>query len=365
MNSVAVNSMNNRKNGTAILAASLAVVVSGCGIDAPTGAEMDATIVAPMPVEIVLPVRAEISATYHTTTTIVADADASVSSRAAGEVVEILVEEGDQVVQGQVLARLDGDRLRLEMDQVQANLQKTQREFERSIRLHERGLVSSAAFEALRFDMDALQASYELKKLDYDYTTIRAPISGVISARNVKLGQHISSGDTPFRITDTSNLIAYLKIPQSELVKFAAGNQAEIHVDAMPDRVFTAQIARISPTVDSRNGTFRATAYLNNDAGLLAPGMFGRFTIAYEKHGDALIIPAAAVLEEDNETVVYIVDNGAAVRRAIDVGIEENGLIEVLSGVQETDQIVMKGQGSLREGSKVLASIPTSLPIIG
>ena len=154
-------------------------------------------------------------------------------------------------------------------------------------------------------------------------------------------------------------------IPQSELAKVSTGDNAEIRVDAMPDDIFVATIARISPTIDMRNGTFRATAYVDNGSGLLAPGMFGRFTIAYEIHESALTIPLAAVLEEDNETVVYVVDNGAAVRRPIRTGIADNGIIEVLSGIEENDQIVVTGQGSLRDGSRVLASISTNAPVAG
>jgi membrane fusion protein (multidrug efflux system) len=242
------------------------------------------------------------------------------------------------------------------MLQARADLDKTSKEYDRYVSLHERGLVSSSAYEGLKYDMDSLQASYELKRLNYNYTNIRAPISGVVSSRDIKVGQHINEKDSTFRITETSRLVAYLKIPQTELAKFAVGQQAEIRVDAMPDQTFTATIARISPTVDARNGTFRATVYVDNADARLAPGMFGRFSIAYERHSDALVIPMEALLREDGENVVYVVRDGAAVRRTIEIGIESNGRIEVLSGLSADDQIVVTGHGSLRDGSRVLAS---------
>ena len=130
----------------------------------------------------------------------------------------------------------------------------------------------------------------------------------------------------------------------------------------MPDQEFSATVRRISPTIDTRNGTFRATAYVDNDNGLLAPGMFGRFEIAYEKHSEALVIPVAAVLEEDNVSVVYVVQDGTAVRKMITTGIEEDGQIEILSGLAGDERIILTGQNSLREGSKVLASLPLSVP---
>ncbi len=133
----------------------------------------------------------------------------------------------------------------------------------------------------------------------------------------------------------------------------------------MPERTFTATIERISPTIDARNGTFRATAYINNDDGMLAPGMFGRVEIAYEKHSNALVIPTEAVLLEDNVSVVYVVDNGAAARRPIETGIEEDGNIEVLSGLEGDEHIIVTGQNGLRDGSRVLASIPSTAPVTG
>ena len=358
--------MKLKNTGVAALAATLTLILNACGVgEAKIASADDELSATPLPVEISSAVTADIFATYHTTTTITADAEAAVLARVSGEVVEILVEEGDQVLKGQILARLDGDRLRLQMLQAAANLEKVSKEYARFVRLHEKGLVSASAAEGLRFDMDALQAVYELQRLDYEYTKIRAPISGVVSARDVKTGQHVDVSDVTFKITDTSNLVAYLRIPQTELEKISAGHQATVRVDAMPELSFSATIVRISPTIDVRNGTFRATATMDNQDGLLAPGMFGRFDIAYEQHIDALVIPAAALVKEDNETVVYVVENGAAVRRAIHTGIRSGDNIEVLSGLDEHEMIVVTGQGSLRDGSRVFASIDTVNPVTG
>jgi len=360
------NILDLKKLSVAALALTSATLVCACGVgQASATSDDERALTAPLPVEVVRPVKGEIFATYRTTTTIASDADAPVPARVAGEVVDILVEEGDQVIPGQVLARLDGERLRLEMEQARANMEMATREYERMTGLHQRGLISSAAFDGMKFDMEALKATYELKRLYYDYTNIRAPISGVVSVREVKPGQHLDVNNIAFRITDTTRLVAYLKIPQSELAKIAPGDEAEILVDAMPGDVFLASIARVSPTIDAKNGTFRATAYVNNDSGLLAPGMFGRFAIAYEQHEDALTIPVTAVVEEDNESVVYVVTDGAAERRVITTGIRDKGLIEVLDGIDEDDLIVVTGQTSLRDGSRVLASIPTGLPVAG
>jgi len=341
----------------ATLVLSAATVVSGCGVgQASVTDEAAVQAETPVPVEVANPFRADIYATYNATATIASDADAPVVARIGGEVVELLVEEGDIVVEGQVLARLDGERLRLEMLAAKANLKQAQTEYERNIDLHSRGLISASMFDNLQYDLEALEATYELSRLNFEYSKIRAPISGVVASREVKPGQTLAVNDVAFRITDTSELLAYLQIPQSELPKFAAGHKASIEVASMPGVDHPATIARISPTIDTRNGTFRATAVIDNDAGNLAPGMFGRFTIAYEQHKDALVIPVAAVLDEDDVMTVYVVNDNEVVRRNIETGIESDGKVEVLGGLDESDVIVVVGHSGLRNGSKVLAS---------
>lgn len=273
-----------------------------------------------------------------------------------GEVVELLVEEGETVEQGQVLARLDGERLRLEMLAAKANLEQARKEFARYSDLAERGLVSESMFDGLKYDVDALQATYNLAKLNHGYSMIRATIDGVVSSRDIKLGQNIDANSVAFRITDTSELVAYMQIPQVELAKFAAGHSASLKVDSMPGSDFRARITRISPTIDVRNGTFRATAFINNDQGYLVPGMFARFTIAYEIHEDAMLVPADAIVEEDDEMTVYVVVDDAVARRIVETGITSSGQVEILSGLAENEEIVVIGHSGLRDGSKVLAS---------
>lgn len=349
--------MNASRLTVAALALAGIAALPGCGVGEasnPDTAEVSAA--TPVPVEVAYPTRADIFATYRATSTIASDADAPVVARVAGEVVELLVEEGDFVTQGQALARLDGERLRLEMLATRAELEQLRKELSRYADLAERGLVSTAMLEGLKYDAAALEATYELKKLNFEYSTIRAPIAGIVSSRDIKLGQNVAANATAFRVTDNSKLVAYLQIPQGELVKFAAGHAASVAVDSAPGESFPATIARISPTIDTRNGTFRATAYIDNQAGTLVPGMFARFTIAYEKHEGALLVPESALIIEDDEVAVYVVSNGEVARRVIETGVASGKRVQVLAGLEDDDAIVVVGHSGLRDGSKVLAS---------
>lgn len=343
------------------------ISLSGCGTGEASAVASNEPLSndVPIPVEISLPSRGEISATHAVSATIASDIDAPVTARVAGEVVEILVEEGDWVESGQILARLDGERLRLEMLEAKANLERAQKEFERNVDLHARGLISTSMFDGLKFDLDALQASYRLKQLNYGYSNIRATIPGVVSAREIKRGVSLASGDVTFRITDVSELIAYLQIPQAELPKFSVGHTATVSVASMPAQRFNATVIRLSPTIDMNSGTFRATVLIDNEAGHIAPGMFGQFRISYEKHSDALLIPAAALIEEDNDMTVYVVTDGTVESRAVRIGFEQDGRVEILHGLQEDEEIVVVGHASLKNGSRILASAATETRFTG
>lgn len=339
---------------TVLLGGSAALSACGEGqASVTTAAEAE----TPVPVETTTPHRSDIYATYAASASIDSDADAPVTARVAGEVVELLVEEGDFVAAGQVLARIDGERLRLEMLAAKANLQRASKDYERNTDLHRRGLISTSMYEGLKYDLESLRATYELKRLNFDYSNIRATIPGIVAARMVKSGENLNIGQVAFRITDTSELIAHLQIPQVELARINAGQEAMLEVAAMPGKRFAATITRISPTIDMRNGTFRATATIDNSSGELAPGMFAQFAIKYAQHANALLIPSQALLDEDNETAVYVVQNGEVSRRTVSTGIENRGRVEILDGLQEDEQIIVIGHAGLREGSKVLASL--------
>lgn len=357
--------MDKQGLGAATLAGLLTLVLSGCN-DGNAGEAVAAIESTPLPVAVASPQIADIAARYETTGTLTTDLEAPVTARTGGDVVEILVEEGDAVSKGDVLARLDGERARLTMLRLQAEFERSTREVERLANLHDRGLVSRARYESLVYDVRASKAAYELARLNWEHTEIRSTIDGAVSSRRVKLGSTLAEGDTAFVVTNNRELLAYLDIPQTELVKFSRGHAAQLTVDSDPGVNFDATVTRISPTIDPTTGTFRATMLIDNQGEHLAPGMFARFQIAYETHADALVVPASATVVEDDATVVYVVEDGAAVRRRVKTGIRSGDFIEILGGLSADDTIVLRGQSRLRNGSRVLARAePTYKPTRG
>src|SRR3982750_521391 len=185
----------------------LALAISACAEDGVAGdktaAEKDAKAIADsaIPVEVTKPMRGEMLAMYSGTATLEAEADAEIVAKVGGEVRRILVEEGDQVKAGQLLAVLDDRQPRLQAAQTRAALAKAERDFNRQVELHQKGLVSAGAFEGLKYDLDNQRAADDLASLSLSYTEIRAPFAGIVSARHVKLGQELAVGTSVFRVT--------------------------------------------------------------------------------------------------------------------------------------------------------------------
>ena len=316
-----------------------------------------------MPVEIATPSRAEIVARYTGTAPIEAFADALVIAKTGGEITEILVEEGDDVEAGQILARLDGERLALNLAETRARLEKLKQDYSRNVELRDKSLISDGDFEAIQFEMEALEASFELAELELSYTRIRAPIAGVVSARHIKLGNTIDVNANAFEITSLEPLIAYLHVPEREYQRMRDGLAAEISVDALPGTRFEGTVARTSPVVDPVTGTFKLTVEVVDDSRRLKPVMFGRIDIVSDRRANALTIPRAAILETGGEEFVFVVTDGIAVRRVIETGYVEGASVEVRSGVDDNDQLVVVGQSSLRDQSRV--SVVGSSPAAG
>lgn len=299
------------------------------------------------------PVRGEAYAYHAGTVNLEADAEASVVAKVGGEIREILVEEGEYVSAGQVLARLDRDRLRLQAHQALADLNKLKQEYRRNVQLHERGLVSEGAFENLRYDLEALDAAYQLAALELDYSDIRAPIDGVVSLRTALIGNNVMEGESLFRISNSTTLLAYLHVPQRDLFRFRVGQAADLSLDAYPGDEYTASVLRISPRVDSESGTVKVTLAVSDETGNLRPGMFARARIVYETHENTLLVPAAAILAEDAEASVFVVEDGIAKRRTVTTGLESGERIEVTSGLEGSEQVIVVGQSALRDGTPV------------
>ncbi|MDH3647520.1 MAG: efflux RND transporter periplasmic adaptor subunit [Gammaproteobacteria bacterium] len=332
------------------------VLVSLTACDAISGAKNkaeDEEETTPIPVETRLVERGQITAIYSGTAALEVDAEADVSSKVAGEIIELLVEEGDSVTSGQVLARLDGERLRLELERQRANVRRLEQDYRRNVELHDKGLVSAGAFEGMKYELESLRAALRLAQLELGYTEIKAPFDGIIAERYVKRGNTITISQALFKITDLDPLLAYLHVPEKEFNKLKAGQQAVVEADALTGQMYSGEIARISPVVDADTGTFKVTVEVVDAAGDLKPGMFGRVSVIYDTRDNSMLVPRSALVDTDSDAAVFIVEDGVARRRPVIVGYSSGANVEVLDGLSGQEQVVVIGQNTIKDGGKV------------
>lgn len=360
---------------SALLGLAVALALTGCGKqgsadkDAATaeakqgegkdGKGQDDKQPEAVPVEVADVAKRPISASYTGTANLEAPGEAQVVAKTSGVMLQLLAEEGDVVKAGQVLARIDPDRARLEMQRNRATLHKLENNYRRSQELLAQKLVSAEASDQIRYDLESAKASFELAQLELSYTQVVAPISGVIAQRMVKPGNLIALNAPMFRIVDNSRLEGVLNVPERELATLKIGLPVRMAVDAIPGQVFAGTVDRISPVVDAGSGTFRVVATFKGSQ-TLRPGMFGRIEVVYDQRSDVLTLPRTALLDDEGEPAVYVVQDSKAKRVPVQLGYVNGELAEVRAGLKEGDKVVTAGKVAVRDGTLVEVLLPAT-----
>ncbi|MDG2524345.1 efflux RND transporter periplasmic adaptor subunit [Stenotrophomonas sp. HITSZ_GD] len=305
-----------------------------------------------VPVEVAKASRRAVAASYTGTAALEPRAESQVVAKTSGVALQVLVEEGQKVRAGQPLVRLDPDRARLTLAQTESEMRKLENNYQRATRLVDKQLVSAAEVDQLKFDVENARAQYRMAALELSYTTVVAPISGVIASRSIKDGNFVQINTPIFRIVDDSKLEATLNVPERELATLKAGQPVTLLADALPGKRFTGKVDRVAPVVDSGSGTFRVICAFADEADALQPGMFGRIRIDYDQRADALVVPRLALLE-DGDPAVFRVRDGKVARVPVKLGYAEGQWVEVREGLKEGDQVVTAGKVALRDGTQV------------
>lgn len=369
----------------------VSLLLAACGKS--SGDKGKAAENALVPVEAVTAAARAIDASYSGTATLEADREADVVAKTGGVLLKLLVEEGDKVRQGQVLARLDDASPRLSLAKAEATLRKLEADYRRADEMFGKKLLSLEEHDKIKFDLDNQRAAYDLARLELSYTQVEAPIDGVIGKRMVKEGNLIQLNQALFHIVDFDPLLGVLNVPERELNTLKPEQPVSMVVDALPGQRFPGVIERVSPVVEAASGTFRVTCRFSAQNQALKPGMFGRIDVVYDRKLDALTIPRSALIEEDGETAVFLIVDAPppaapeagkdgkggkdaakdaapatpatpalqAQRRVIHVGFADADYIEVRDGLKAGDRVITVGRNAVRDGTLVQV-LDTSTP---
>jgi membrane fusion protein (multidrug efflux system) len=306
-----------------------------------------------VPVEVVTLERGRIESILRFSTNLEAENDVQVLAEAARRVTQLLVEEGDRVVKGQVLIRLQAEAQQTEVARVESQLEKARLEFERQTNLYEQELISIDEYNEATYALEQLELSLADAKRLLGYTEVRAPISGTLTERFVNVGDHVTIDQRLFDITDFNSIVARIYVPEKELSRLRVGQEARIFAEAADTGEKRGTVDRIAPRVDPRSGTVKVTVAIPATEELL-PGMYVTVELITDVHEEAVLVPKKALVYDADQLFVFRVREDDLVERLlIQAALEDRDNIEPASILQSGDRIVVAGQASLKDGSKI------------
>ncbi|MCC8146112.1 MAG: efflux RND transporter periplasmic adaptor subunit [Bacteroidales bacterium] len=263
-----------------------------------------------------------------------------------GRIEKIFVEVGDRVSKGQILAQMESSNL----DQQTVQLSNLQRDYERYNELLKVGGIAQQQVDQMKTQIDVLETAIGNIQ---ENTTLRSPINGIVTARNYDNGNVFAQ--LPILTVEQLNpLKAIIYVSESYFSKVKTGMPAEIKLDVYGDEMFTGKVALIYPTIDAATHTFGVEVAIDNKNMKVRPGMYARVTLDFGEH-ESIVVPDAAVQKQagSNDRYVYIIENGIARYRKVELGLRLGENYEILSGINPGDVVVTAGQTRLVDGSSV------------
>jgi RND family efflux transporter MFP subunit len=316
--------------------------------------------------------RADIQSTLSVTGTVSAlpNQDVRVSSLVPGRVARMTVAEGDRVREGQVLAKIDDRPFRDQVqqaqaavDQAKANLENSRLNLQRNESLLERGIAARKDVEDARTQanvnkalLSQAQAALSLARLNLGRTEVRSPLTGMVVKRLLSVGEQVdgTAAQPVFEVASTAEVELFGNVPALYLDKIRVGQTLRISTEAFPGKVFQSHIVAISPAVDPSTNVGLVRIRIANRAGLLRLGMFLTAQVPLETHRKVLVAPLAAVYrDQDGNPEIYRVEGEKAEAVPVKLGLETKDRVELLSGAQEGETIILGGGYGLPAHAKI------------
>ncbi|TCL56165.1 membrane fusion protein (multidrug efflux system) [Hydrogenispora ethanolica] len=312
---------------------------------------------------------------------ITADNELAVQPRISGRLVSLLVDEGSTVHKGQLLAVMDDESIRLQLQQSEASLGSTranihqaeldvaqskadrdryqellkeryisQRDFENVDNAYK---TAQASLDALRSQLRGAERNYDLLKLQLNQTKVYSPTGGVVTHKLVTEGMNLTTGSTIVNVADLSQVKLVFHVDQKDAPALRKNTQVAFITDAYGEQRFSGQIDEVAPTYDSQTRTLNLSARIRNPERKLLPGMFGTAEILLGEKTAALVVPVDAVVNQDGRQGVFVAAKNMARFRPVELGLMAEGRVEVVAGISAGDPVVVLGQNRLRDGQPV------------
>lgn len=344
-----------------------------------------------------------------------ADKNVMIVPTMPGEVKTIKVKDGDRVKKGDVLFTLDGDEIQKQIDQAKvaydmakANynmseeqlniaqdsysrtkeltetvLSDARENLENTKKLYEAGAVpkfqldqAQVALEQQEAQMQAqldqgemsasdrvgelssiqlrqAELAYSQAKSALDNTVITSPTDGIVTGRSIEVGSIASNAQASMNIVDMDNIYVEVQVVEGLINKLIPGQKVSLTIPAVSEEAMDVTIDIVNPIPDPRTQLYSVKINLKNNNGDIKPGMFANAEIPLDGKSNVLSVPSESIIIKDGKNVVYIVEDGLAIEREIEIGLDTGTEVEVLKGLKEKDMVIIRGHNYVKDGEIV------------
>jgi len=275
---------------------------------------------------------------------------AVIEAKVSGKIEQMLVVPGQQVTSGELLATIDAREVQAQLDQAAAVRQQAESDLKRATDLFQQKILSPAEFDTAQSKFRVADAAAVEAKTLLGYTKVTAPFNGVITRKDADVGDLAVPGKSLLEMEDARHLRLEADVPEALVDNIALGDKLPIRIGVLETNL-EGVVSEIAPSADPNSRTFLVKLDLPSIPGLRA-GQFGRVAVPVGKTS-ALRVPASAVLQRGEMELVFIVTNGHAQLRIVKTGKHVGNEVELVSGVDAGEQVVVDGAGGLVDGQEV------------
>ena len=308
---------------------------------------------AALPVEVTKAGTVMLPQTITAVGSLRSDESVTLRPEVAGRITAILFQEGQRVTKGATLVQLDAAINLADVQQVRANLALAKSKYERAIDLAGRNFISSQARDEAKNNFEVAQAALALAEAKLAKTELTAPFSGIIGLRVVSVGDYVKEGADLVNLEAIDPIKVDFRVPETFMRDVQVGQAVVVALDALPGKTYDGRIIALNPLVDAGGRALVIRAQVRNQDAALRPGMFARVTLITRAEKESLVLPEEALVPQGTEQFVFRVVEGKAVRAAVKTGQRRDSKVEILSGVDKGDMVVIAGQIRLRDGVSV------------
>jgi multidrug efflux pump subunit AcrA (membrane-fusion protein) len=265
------------------------------------------------------------------------------SARVALELANVQLRRSEHLVE-------TGDISRSAYDQQKAQRDQLQQQYQVAL---EQARQNYAAVETARAAVASAKTQIEQARKAIADAVVVAPISGYVSDRPADLGEYMTTSSKIATIVKTNPLRVNIDVPEQALTSIREGQSVSLSVSAYPDRNFSGSVHHIAPSVTANSRTMTVEAQIDNKDGLLKPGQFATVRILQPQTSPALLVPARSVRTESGSTYLFVVKNGRAEKRIVQLGQADGDLVEIKSGLSADEQVATSNVELLSDGTPV------------